>query len=81
MTQPILFPVANRDTLTVYLRQMKQFEAQSKNSETLANLVIDVTANALGVPPGWRLDMTGEVWQFVPPPDESEVLENANEPQ
>jgi hypothetical protein len=81
MTPPILFPVANRDTLTVYLRQMKQFEAQRKNAESLTDLVIDVTAKALGVPAGWRLDMSGEVWQFVPPPDESEVLEIANEPQ
>ncbi len=64
--QAIPFPSANRDNVRVYLRQMKQFEAQMKGSEHQANLIIDATAVALNVPAGWALDMQGDNWQFVP---------------
>ena len=64
--QAIPFPDANRDNVRVYLRQMKQAEAQMKGSEHQANLIIDATAVALNVPAGWALDMQGDNWQFVP---------------
>jgi len=78
---PIPFPAANRENALVYMRQMKQAENQMKGFEHQANLIIDATAIALNIGPGWRLDMRGEMWQFVPPPDEREVLEIADEPQ
>ena len=74
---PILFPPANRDNVLVYLRQMKQFEAQRKSAEHQADLIIDATAVALNVPAGWALDMQGDNWQFVPVTMEN-VDETAN---
>jgi hypothetical protein len=80
--QAIPFPAANRDNVRVYLRQMKQFEAQMKSSEHQADLIIDATAVALSVPAGWALDMQGDNWQFVPVQiADQEVAENSDEPQ
>jgi hypothetical protein len=82
MMQPILFPAANRDNVRVYLRQMKQFEAQMKSAEHQADLIIDATAVALNVPAGWALDMQGDQWQFVPVQmGDQDVAEDSNEPQ
>jgi hypothetical protein len=80
--QAIPFPDANRDNVRVYLRQMKQFEAQMKSSEHQANLIIDATAVALNVPAGWALDMQGDNWRFVPVQiGDQDVAEDSNEPQ
>ncbi len=75
--QAIPFPPANRDNVRVYLRQMKQFEAQMKSAEHQADLIIDATAVALNVPAGWALDMQGDNWRFVPVATEN-VDETAN---
>lgn len=73
----IPFPAANRNNALVYLRQMKQFEAQMKSAEHQADLIIDATAVALNVPAGWALDMQGDTWRFVPVATEN-VDETAN---
>jgi hypothetical protein len=59
MQEPILFPAQSKIVASAYLKQ-------SKDAENRANLVVSSVADALNVPPGHVLDMSGEQWYFVP---------------
>lgn len=59
MPQVFPFPEQSKHVVKAYMKQ-------SDDATKRANLVISTVADAFGLPPGYRLDMSGEKWFFVP---------------